>query len=187
MTPRFDIVDTALAGLKVLRRRPISDHRGFLERLYCAEELRVVLGEDTIAQVNRTHTVKRGTVRGMHFQHPPFAEIKVVTCLRGRVFDVAVDLRRGSPTFLRWHGEILDANDVSTLCIPRGFAHGFQVLAEHTELLYFHTAPHRPDAEGALNAADPRLGITWPEQIAERSPRDERHPMLGADFAGIDA
>jgi len=185
MNRRFERSETPLAGLSVLQRAPIGDHRGFLERLFDADELKALTAGKAIAQVNRTLTVKRGSVRGMHFQHPPHTEVKFVTCLRGEVYDVAVDVRRGSPTFLRWHGETLAANDQKTLVIPEGFAHGFQTLAENCELLYFHTASYRADAEGALNARDPKLGIRWPEVITELSSRDESHPMLTGDFAGI--
>ena len=96
-------------------------------------------------------TASRGTVRGMHFQHPPHAETKFVSCLRGEVFDVAVDLRNGSPTFLHWHAEILSADNHRTLVIPEGFAHGFQTLSDDCEMLYFHTAAYNPEAEGGLN------------------------------------
>lgn len=122
----------------------------------------------------------------MHFQYPPHAETKFVSCLRGEVFDVAVDLRQGSPTFLRWHAEILGAGDHKTLMIPEGFAHGFQTLTEDCEMLYSHTAAYQPGAECGLNAKDPRLNIRRPEAIAELSPRDAAHPLLAGDFFGIE-
>lgn len=184
MSARFEILETEIAGLVALRRRPIADARGFLERLYCAEELAPVLGARRIAQINRTLTRRRGAVRGLHFQRPPHAETKVVTCLRGAVFDVAVDLRRGSATFGHWHGRVLDATNAEALVIPEGFAHGFQTLAEETELLYFHTAAYAPDAEGGLDARDPALGIAWPLPVEERSERDSGLPKI-AGFEGI--
>jgi len=184
MSRRFEVSDGPLAGLTLLRRLRLGDDRGWLERLYCDDELRAVLGDRRIVQVNRTLTRQRGAVRGMHFQHAPHAEAKVITCLRGRVFDVAVDVRRGSPTFLKWHAEILDGTGETTFVIPEGFAHGFQALEPDSELLYFHTARYQADAEGALNAADPSLAIAWPLEIAERSERDRAHPMIGRDFAG---
>lgn len=185
MIKRFEILDSPLQGLKIIQRKPIGDRRGYLERLFCAEELQAVIPGKTIAQINHTLTAKRGTVRGTHFQHPPHAEIKFVICLRGEVFDVAVDLRRGSSTFLRWHAEVLSADNHKTLMIPEGFAHGFQALTEDCEMLYFHTAAYQPDAEGALNAQDPKLAIEWPLAIAELSPRDAAHSMLSDDFAGV--
>lgn len=182
---RLTCIPTPLRGLTLIQRHPIGDQRGYLERLYCVNALADVLDGRSIAQINHTLTVKQGTVRGMHFQFPPHAETKLVTCLKGEVFDVAVDLRQGSPTFLCWHAEHLSADNHRTLVIPEGFAHGFQTLAADCELLYLHTAAYHAEAEGALNATDPRLAIAWPLPIAERSARDQDHPCLDEDFAGI--
>jgi dTDP-4-dehydrorhamnose 3,5-epimerase len=181
----LDILNTPLHGMKLIQRNPIGDHRGYLERMFCGEELQSFIPDRGIVQINHTMTAKRGTVRGMHFQYPPYAETKIVSCLHGEVFDVAVDLRQGSPTFLHWHAEILSANNHRTLLIPEGFAHGFQTLSEGCELLYFHTAAYRSVAEGGLNALDSRLNIRWPETVIERSPRDAAHSMLTDDFTGI--
>lgn len=185
MSTRFDILDTLLAGLHILQRKPISDSRGYLERLFCSEELQALAPGRHIAQINHTLTAARGTVRGIHFQRPPHAEIKFVSCLRGEVFDVAVDLRDNSPTFLRWHAEVLSADNHKTLVIPEGFAHGFQTLTDDCEMLYFHTAAYQPGAEGGLNAQEPRLGIEWPLPVAGLSPRDAGYPMIGNCFPGI--
>ncbi len=185
MSERFDIQTTKL-GAVVLTRKPRGDARGFLERIYCADELADVLGARRIVQINRTLTRVRGTVRGMHFQKPPYGELKVVTCLRGAAFDVAVDLRKGSPTFLASHGEVLSADNFRSMVIPEGFAHGFQALTDDVELLYLHTAMYEPSAEGGLRPTDPRLSIAWPEPITSMSPRDESHPLLAADFGGLD-
>lgn len=185
MTNRFDILDTPLEGLKLIRRRPIGDSRGYLERLFCADELNSLMAGKEIVQVNHTLTAKRGAVRGLHFQYPPHAEIKLVSCLRGEVFDVAVDVRRGSPTFLQWHGQLLGAGNHKTLLIAEGFAHGFQTLTDDCEMLYFHTAAYQSGAEGGLNAQDWRLAIDWPQAITELSPRDAAHPMVDEDFSGL--
>ncbi len=186
MNGRFEHWETAIAGLKCLRRKLIGDSRGYLERLFCAEELHGFIEGRAIAQINHTLTERRGTVRGMHFQYPPYGEVKFVSCLRGEVFDVAVDLRRHSPTFLHWHAEILSEHNYRTLVIPEGFAHGFQSLTDHCEMLYFHTAPYHPESEGALNALDPRLAIVWPLKAVELSVRDREHVMLNSNFEGID-
>lgn len=182
---RFDVIGTAIAGLHVLVRKPVGDARGSLERMFCASDLAEWTGGLAIAQINRTVTSQVGAVRGLHFQYPPHAETKFVSCLRGAVFDVAVDLRRGSPTFLQWHGEVLDEDNRRTLALPRGFAHGFQCLRENSELLYFHTAAYKAEAEGALNVRDPRLAIAWPLPVGQMSERDERHPMLDDRFEGV--
>lgn len=182
---RFNITTTSLQGLQVLQRKLLGDSRGYLERLFCADELQTQLSGKQIVQINHTLTEKRGTVRGMHFQYPPHAETKFVMCLQGEVFDVAVDLRRDSPSFLQWHGEVLSADNHKTLVIPEGFAHGFQTLTDDCEMLYFHTVSYHPSAEGGLNAQDPCLVIQWPLPISEQSGRDKEHPILTPDFQGI--
>ena len=187
MSTRFDILATPVAGLHVVQRKPIGDSRGYLERLFCAEELQGLIPGKHIAQINHTLTASSGTVRGMHFQNPPHAETKFVSCLRGEVFDVAVDLRHNSPTFLRWHAEVLSADNHKTLVIPEGFAHGFQTLTDDCEMLYFHTAAYQPGAEGGLNAQDPRLAIQWPLPVAGLSPRDSAQPLLDDDFTRVTA
>lgn len=182
---RFTFSPTPLSGLLVLQRQRQQDERGFFSRFFCAEEL-VPAGFDApIAQINQTLTHKRGAVRGLHFQHPPHGEIKLVSCLRGSIFDVAVDLRAGSPTFLKWHGETLSEDNGRSLLIPRGFAHGFQALDDDCELLYLHSSPHAPSAEGALNVLEPKLGISWPLAFTDLSARDRAHPLLRAEFTGI--
>ena len=175
----------AISGVTVVQRTRFEDSRGFLSRLYAADGFRAAGFEKPLVQINHTLTRRIGTVRGMHFQRPPLAESKIVSCIRGEIFDVTVDLRRGSPTFLHWHGEVLSARNLLSVLVPEGCAHGFQALSEDCELLYFHTAPYDPSSEGAVNALDPLLAITWPLEIAERSDRDAAHPMLTADFEGI--
>lgn len=185
MSGRLRIIDTTLEGLKVVQLNRVGDARGFLERLFCSTELSGVLAGRMIAQINHTLTVRSGTVRGMHFQHPPHGEMKFVACLRGEVFDVAVDLRRNSSTFLKWHAEVLSPTNPKTLVIPEGFAHGFQTLTDDCEMLYFHTAPYHPEAEGGVSARDPMLAIQWPREITDLSVRDATHPMLKPDYRGL--
>ncbi len=182
---RFEITDLPLVGLKRVERRPLGDARGFLARLFCAAELAAAGWTQPVAQINHTLTASRGTVRGLHFQRPPHAEMKLVSCLRGEVWDVAVDLRPDSPSYLRWHAERLSAENHRALLIPEGFAHGFQALTDGVELLYCHSMPHAPEAEGGLNALDPRLAITWPLAVAERSARDGGLPDIDESFAGV--
>lgn len=174
----FNIISTPLSGLKVVQRKVTKDHRGFFSRLYCDEEFRAFGVDKSIVQVNHSLTRKIGAVRGLHFQYPPHAEIKLVNCLKGEIWDVAVDLRSGSPTYLQWYGEILSATNNKSLLIPEGFAHGFQALSEDCELIYFHTAAYQAEAEGALNVEDPQLNIEWPLAIADLSQRDRSHPFI---------
>ncbi|CAN5170109.1 dTDP-4-dehydrorhamnose 3,5-epimerase [soil metagenome] len=182
---RFTITNTSLAGLKLIERQQIGDARGSLSRLFCADELAAAGWNKSIAQINHTVTAGKGTVRGMHFQHAPHAEMKLVSCLRGEVWDVAVDLRRDSPTFLQWHAEHLSAGNRHALLIPEGFAHGFQTLSDDVELLYLHSAAYAPSAEAGLHPRDPRLAIPWPLVISELSARDAAHAMLNATFEGV--
>jgi dTDP-4-dehydrorhamnose 3,5-epimerase len=163
----------------------MGDARGFLSRLFCAEELRPAGWTGPIAQINHVHTAREGTVRGMHFQYSPHAETKLISCLRGEVWDVAVDIRAGSPTFLRWHAEILSADNGRALLIPQGFAHGFQAISDDAELIYCHSAPYNVEAEGGLNARDPKLAIAWPLPLGEMSTRDAQRSILDDRFAGV--
>src|SRR4051812_25753964 len=163
---RFGIRATPLDGLFVVEREIRADARGHLSRIYSAEELAAVGWEKPIAQINQTVTRSRGTVRGLHFQLPPHAEMKLVTCLRGAVWDVAVDLRAGSPTFMRWHAEELSADNRRAMLIPEGFAHGLQSLTDDAELLYCHSAAYAPHAEAGLHPQDPAVAVAWPLPIA---------------------
>jgi dTDP-4-dehydrorhamnose 3,5-epimerase len=174
-----------LAGLKRVERQNVDDARGFLSRLFCSDELADAGWLKPVKQINQTVTIRRGAVRGMHFQRPPHAEMKLVTCLRGAIWDVAVDLRKGSPTFLRWHAEELSADNRRALLVPEGFAHGFQTLSDNCELLYVHSAPYRAEAEDGVSPSDSALAISWPLAISERSDRDVRHSPIKPDFEGL--
>lgn len=187
MSTRFEKLPIALEGLVLLQRRPSVDERGFFERLYCREELQSHGADWPIVQANRTLTASRGTVRGLHFQLPPHMESKLITCLRGKVLDVVVDIRRGSPSFLDWHAEVLSAENHRSLLVPPGFAHGFQALSENCEMLYMHSCAFVQEAERGLNPCDPLLGISWPEEITAISTRDRNHPMLDSQFEGVTA
>ena len=182
---RFLLHPTLIEDLLVLERTRRGDHRGYLSRLFCMEELKEAGFQNSRAQINLTFTAKRGALRGMHFQLPPASEDKFVSCLRGRVFDVAVDLRSNSPTFLHWHGEILSADNMKSLFIPKGFAHGFQSLEDDCELLYLHTALYSPELEAGLNFADPALAISWPLPVTDISPRDRSFSNISIDYNGI--
>ena len=182
---RFDLVDTPITDLKIVQRKPISDDRGFLSRLYCQDDFKLMGINKPISQINQTLTKKKGAVRGLHYQLAPFAEAKLVTCIKGEIFDVAVDLRRDSPTYLSWHAEVLSENNHKSFLIPEGFAHGFQTLSDDCELIYLHTAPYSKEHEKGLNYADKKLDINWPLEISEISDRDQTHTMIKDDFEGI--
>jgi dTDP-4-dehydrorhamnose 3,5-epimerase len=182
---RFTIRDTPIQGLKTVERQQLGDSRGFLSRIFCTEEMAVAGWHKPVAQINHTFSQKAGTVRGMHFQQSPFSEMKLVTCLRGVVWDVAVDLRGGSPTFLQWYAEEISGENRRAMLIPEGVAHGFQSLSDDCELLYLHSAIYKPEAEAGIHPEDPSLAITWPIAIAEISNRDANHPMLDHQFKGV--
>jgi dTDP-4-dehydrorhamnose 3,5-epimerase len=182
---RFTIKDTLLSGLKIIERQQLGDDRGFLARLFCAEELGAAGWNQPVVQINQTLTQEQGTIRGMHYQKPPHAEMKLVTCLHGAIWDVAVDLRHSSPTFLKWHGQELSADNHRALLIPEGFAHGFQTLTDNCEIIYLHSRAYKPDAEVGLNATDPQLSINWPHPVKGLSSRDTQHRMINPQFQGI--
>lgn len=176
---------TALHGVYVAETSAFTDARGAFARLFCNTDLAVAVGKRKIEQINHSRTAAVGAVRGLHFQHAPHAEMKMVRCLRGRVFDVAVDLRRNSPTFLQWHSQELSVANALMLVIPEGCAHGFQVLEPDSELLYLHTAAYMPSAEAAVRFDDPMVNVRWPLPVTDLSARDSAHPLLDKNFQGI--
>ena len=183
---RLALTPLPIEGAWCVQRQPLGDARGFLSRVFCADELAAAGWRRPIAQVNHTLTRACATVRGLHYQRPPHAEMKLVNCLRGEVWDVVLDLRPCSATYLRWHAELLSASNFQALLIPEGCAHGFQTLTDDVEMLYLHSAPYVASAEGGLCPTDPRLGVAWPLPIGEMSERDRSHPLLTDAFQGID-
>jgi len=179
------LLNTPIPGVLLAETSRVSDHRGAFARFFCEETLAAALGGRHIVQINHSGTRQAGVVRGMHYQHAPHAEMKMVRCLRGKVWDVALDLRTGSPTFLHWHAVELSADNDRMMVIPEGCAHGFQVLEADSELLYLHTAAYTPVSEGGVRYDDPAIGIDWPLNIADLSGRDRNHPLLAADFSGV--
>lgn len=179
------VVSTHLAGLSVVDTDRLIDQRGSFARMFCADELSAVLGERKIAQINHSHTGKQGAIRGLHFQKAPAAEMKLVRCIQGKVFDVAVDLRKGSATFLQWHGQELSAENSKMIAIPEGFAHGFQALQADAEMLYLHTEVYTPEHESGLNFGDPKLKIDWPLIVTDASDKDRNHAYISAGFEGL--
>ena len=143
---RFVSMELPLQDLKLLERQRIGDERGYLSRLFCAQELADSGWQKPIAQITHTYTREKGTVRGLHFQHAPHAEMKLVSVIRGEIWDVAVDLRAGSSTYLQWHAEILSIDNNRALLIPEGFAHGFQAVTDDVEVLYCHSAAYNAEA-----------------------------------------
>jgi dTDP-4-dehydrorhamnose 3,5-epimerase len=176
---------THLEGSYVIELQPVQDKRGWFARFYCKKEFREIGHEKEWVQLNHSTTYIKGTLRGMHFQHPPFKEVKMVRCTAGSVFDVIIDLRKHSKTFLQWFGVELSATNKKMIYIPEGFAHGFQCLSDNCELIYHHTEFYTPNSEGGIHYNDPRVKIDWPLPVTELSQRDESHPYLSENFKGI--
>jgi dTDP-4-dehydrorhamnose 3,5-epimerase len=182
----FELKTTNINGLAILKRKIIADQRGFISRLFCDNQLSKFFLKKEIKQINHSFTRKVGSIRGMHYQKPPSSEVKLITCIKGRVFDVAVDIRKNSPTFLCWHAEVLSEENQKSFLIPEGFAHGFQTLEENSELIYIHTASYDQINEASLNPMDERLAINWQLPVTEISEKDKLQPMIVPEFLGIE-
>jgi dTDP-4-dehydrorhamnose 3,5-epimerase len=179
------IEKTTLEGVFIIKSSAIRDIRGSFERFFCDEALSPVLCGRSIKQINHSINAEQGVIRGLHYQRPPQAEMKLIRCLKGRVWDVAVDLRKGSNTFLQWFARELTADNSEMMVMPEGVAHGFQTLEPDSHLLYLHTAPYSPSLEGAVAWNDPLLSIDWPQVILSLSERDKKHEFLTEGFEGV--
>lgn len=168
----------SLSGAFIIEPEPRGDDRGFFARLFCTEEFGAQGLATAWTQCNMSFSLNRGTVRGLHFQRPPAAETKLIRCTRGAVFDVIVDLRLGSPSYGKWHSEQLDDANRAMLCVPEGFAHGFQTLTQNVEMLYFHSASYSSENEGGLRWDDPEVDVPWPLPVTDMSKRDSGFPSL---------
>lgn len=179
------IIDTPLQDLYEVNTRSLDDSRGRFTRLFCERKLSPIRPQLHFTQINLSDTKQKGTIRGLHFQHEPSAEAKLIRCLRGRVFDVAVDIRKNSPTFLQWHALELNESNDAAIFIPEGFAHGFQSLSDDVQLLYMHTAAWSQQHESGLRHDDPKIAIHWPLAVSNISDRDADFSFIQNDFAGV--
>jgi dTDP-4-dehydrorhamnose 3,5-epimerase len=176
---------TPLYGSYEISLSPRSDSRGWFARFFCKEEFKKIGHEKEWVQMNHSYTAEKGAVRGMHFQNPPYAEIKMVRCIAGSVYDVIIDIRKNSPTFLRFYAVELSALKKNMLYIPEGFAHGFQTFTKNCELIYLHSEYYTPNVEGGIRYDEPLINISWPLPVREISERDANHPYLNDNFKGI--
>ncbi len=172
----MEISSTPIPGVHVVDVEPLADERGFFARAWCGREFADAGLEARIAQVNVSRNRTAGTVRGLHFQAEPWSEAKVVRCTAGAMFDVAVDLRPGSATRGQWFGVELTADNHRALYIPKGCAHGFQSLADETEVLYLMTEYSVPDAGRGIRYDDPQIDVRWPVPVTTVSEKDQRLP-----------
>ncbi len=173
-----------LAGAAEVHSRPFNDHRGSFVRLFCEEALLPLLGTRRIRQINYSTNLRKGTLRGLHYQIPPHSDMKFVRCVRGTTYHAIVDIRPESPTYLKWHAVRLDAKAMNMICVPEGFAHGFQSLQDNCELMYFVTSPYVAAQQAGLRYDDPALAISWPLRVSELSERDAHHPLLDVGAGG---
>ena len=186
MVDNFQITYSEKLSIPLLIRPGLSDLRGRFDKLFDSSFCQAIDTTFEIKQVNRSITIRKGARRGLHFQLPPYGEAKVVSCVLGSVFDVVVDLRRGSSTFLQWESFELSEDIGSSIFIPEGFAHGFQALTDNDHLLYFHNQHYSPSYESGLNLDDPQLAIEWPITSKVISSRDSSFEFLLPNFEGYD-
>jgi dTDP-4-dehydrorhamnose 3,5-epimerase len=178
-------IEAPLAGAYVVELEPFRDDRGLFARTFCQREFAEIGFHKPIVQINHSLTRQKGAIRGMHFQRPPACETKIIRCVQGVVFDVMVDLRAGSPTFLKWHGMELSKENLRMVYIPEGFAHGFQTLTSEAELIYHHSAFYSPEDEQGVRFDDPALEICWPLAAVCISSKDRSYPWMDRNFKGI--
>ena len=176
----MEFTKTSLADAMLIDIRKLADERGYFARTFCAEEFGKAGLETRFPQSNHSHNLRAGTLRGMHFQRAPHAEVKVVRCVQGAIHDVIIDLRPESPTYRRWEGFDLDAGSGRMLYVPAGFAHGFQTLQDDTAVSYQVSHPYTPGAEGGVRFDDPAFGIAWPLPVGTISDKDAAWPYLEA-------
>ncbi len=177
---------TPLQGSYRIELEKIHDERGYFARAWALDEFAAHGLETTLSQCNTSVNHKRGTLRGLHYQLPPSGEVKLVRCTRGALFDVMIDLRPHSPTFLRWYGAELSAENAQMLYIPRGFGHGFQTLSDTTEIFYMISTPYAPAAQRGARWNDPLFAIEWPLSVSMINGRDAGYPDSSpSDFATL--
>lgn len=164
--------ETKLKGTFLIELEKREDSRGFFARTFCANEFRDHSLETKIVQTNMSQTLKKGTLRGMHFQKPPYQETKLVRCTRGAIYDVIIDLRPDSPTFKEWFGIELTAENHKMLFVPRGFAHGFVTLTDDCEVIYEVSEFYTSEFEVGIKYNDPAFNIKWPIKITDISEKD---------------
>lgn len=170
---------TPLSGAYLIGLEKRQDDRGYFARAFCTTEFADHGLETTFVQANLSMNTKAGTVRGMHFQHAPYEEVKLVRCVAGALYDVIVDLREESPTYRRWFGAELSQDNGLMMYVPRGFAHGYQALTDGATAHYMVGTAYVPSAEGGVRYDDPAFDIRWPRPVADISPKDRAWPLVG--------
>jgi len=178
-------IKSPLSGVYLVELEPHVDQRGYFTRTFCHKEFAKIGFHKNIVQINHSLTLQKGTIRGMHYQCPPAAETKIIRCVQGKVYDIAIDLRAKSPTFKQWYGFELSKDNMKMVYIPEGYAHGFQTLSDYAELIYHHSEFYSSECEQGFRFDDPKLSIKWPLKPVAISPRDQSFPFIGDEFKGI--
>lgn len=174
-----------LNGAFTIDVQPFQDSRGFFTRTFCEREFAAQGLVKHFVQANHSGTQGKGVIRGMHFQHSPHCEVKLVKCVQGAIFDVIVDVRAGSPTFLQWFGAELSAENKRMMYVPAGFAHGFQSLSDYSEITYMVSAFYDKESEGGVRYNDANVNIDWPLPVSLVSDKDLKIPLTDATFTGV--
>jgi dTDP-4-dehydrorhamnose 3,5-epimerase len=181
----MEFLKTELSGLFIIEHKPVEDDRGFFSRTFCKKEFSSIVFNREFVQFNHSFNQHKGTLRGMHYQSPPFNEAKLIRCVLGSVLDVVIDLRKDSPTFLQHFKQELNSQEMKSIFIPEGFAHGFQTLEDNSALIYHHTEYYTPGADKGLRYDDPKVGINWPLPVAKISGKDLSYDLINTKFQGI--
>lgn len=181
----FIVEELPLEGLKLIKRKPKADNRGFFSRIYCPEQLSAYGFIKSVAQINHSFSLKRGTIRGMHYQMHPYVDTKLISIIHGEILNVVVDLRVSSDSYLKTYSIELSGSESNGLLIPAGFAQGFQTLSDNVDLFYCQAEKYVKDFDSGLNPFDPALAINWPLPVSEISDRDKNHPLINKNFKGL--
>jgi dTDP-4-dehydrorhamnose 3,5-epimerase len=177
--------ETPLKGAYTIELEPYQDNRGLFARTFCKKEFQKIGHNKEFVQFNHSATIQKGTIRGMHYQVPPGAEIKLIRCIRGKVYDAIIDIRYQSPTFLKYFAIELDEENMKMIYVPEGFAHGFQTLENNTQLIYHHTQFYNPGHERGIRYNDPAIDIKWPLEPVNITEKDSSYPLIDNNFKGI--
>ena len=181
----MEFIASHIDGLYTVLLKKLEDDRGLFARTYCKNEFKKIGFDKEFVQFNHSFNKLKGTIRGMHFQQMPFAETKLIRCVQGAIYDVAVDIRKNSPTYLQWFGAELTAENMVSVLIPEGFAHGFQTLKNDSALIYHHTAFYTPQADAGIRFDDAAININWKLPAVNISAKDKNYPLIDKNFKGI--
>lgn len=183
---RFTFEKTDISGVYVVTPKKIIDNRGYYERFFCSDEFKELGFTDTVKQINHSQTTSKGVIRGFHYQKPPYCEMKLVRCINGSIFDVALDLRKDSPTFMKHFSCELTSTNGTYLLIPEGVAHAFQTTSDLSEILYIVNKKYTPSSDVAINPMDPTIHVKWPLNVNKELSKELKAPLISQDFQGID-